>query len=243
MAALAQMSTPERKACCAAVEAVLRAAQRADPDAPTGRGQFEAGDFLRGGGDGTLYLVVPPDEPPLAAAWQGAIVGTLLDAAFGLAVASRRGTLDRPLLLVLDGTAGLAPIRGLSEYLAMAGQLDLTFLVTFEDLGDVERCYGRFADDVVGSAQAVAFLGPQGDERTLRLMGDLDRRWRADGLALHDSAKLLGPGHALLLSEALPPITFWTRRWHRTPSLAGLVQAQPYVEGVGWTEVVPGDRR
>jgi type IV secretory pathway TraG/TraD family ATPase VirD4 len=245
MAALAQMSTPERKACCATVEAVLRAAQLGDPAAPTAHGPLDAGEFLRGGGggDGTLYLVMPPDEPERAAPSQSGLLGALLDAAFGLASASPRGTLDRPLLLVLDGTAGPAPVRGLPEYLAMAGQLDVTFLVTFEDLGDVERGYGRLADDVVGSAQAVAFLGPQADERTLQLVADLERRWRAGGPQLHDSARLLGPGHALLLSEALPPTTFWTRPWHETPSLAGLVRAEPYVEGVGWTEVVAGTRR
>jgi hypothetical protein len=161
--------------------------------------------------------------------------------------------------VVLDGTAGLAPVRELGQYLAVGGQLNVVLLVTFEDLGDVERGYGPLADDVVGSAQSVAFLGTQGDERTLRLIGDLARRWPAGGgdarprqrpggvpgfvgEPLLDSARLLGPGHALLLSEALPPIPFWTRRWYETAGLVELSREQPYTKGIGWAEVIPGRR-
>jgi hypothetical protein len=257
LAALAQMPASDRADCCGAVGALLRAADVESRAATAGSTGFDGRGLLSGDGDGTLYVVAPPGEPQGTAPLQIGILGALLDEAFGLATGRPGGALDRPLLVVVDGTASLAPVRELGQYLAVGGQLNVVLLVTFEDLGDVERGYGTLADDVVGSAQSAVFLGTQGDERTLRLIGDLARRWPAgggvarprhrpgqglEGEPLLDSARLLGPGHALLLSEALPPIPFWTRRWYETASLVELSETQPYTKGIGWAEVIPGGR-
>jgi hypothetical protein len=257
LAALARMSTPARAACCAAVETMMRAAEGDPGAAPAGIAGFDSDSlFGGGGGNGTLYVVAPPDEPQRTAPLRSGILGALLDEAFGLATGRPGQALDRPLLVVLDSTAGVAPVRELGQYLAVGGQLNVTLLVTFDDLGDVERGYGSLADEVVGSAQSVAVLGTQDDERTLRLIGDLARRWPAgggharrrrrsrvvqglEGEALLDSARLFGPGQALLLSEPVPPIAFWTRRWYETPSLVELSRALPYTKGIDWAEVIP----
>ena len=261
LAALARMSTPDRTACCGTVETLLRGAEADHFAGLAGSAGLDTRGLFGGadGGNGTLYVVAPPDEPQRTAPLQSGILGALLDEAFGLATSGPGQALDRPLLVVLDGTAGLAPVRELGQYLAVGGQLNVTLLVTFEDLGDAERGYGSLADEVVGSAQSVVVLGTQVDEQTLRLIADLARRWPAggggagprrrsgaahvvDGEALLDSTRLLGPGHALLLSEALPPVPFWTRRWYETASLVELSAALPYTKGVRWTEVIPEGR-
>jgi hypothetical protein len=236
------MSTPERAACCGTVEALLAEVGGGRPAAP--HPAFDARAFLRAaGGDPALYVVAPPSEPGRAAHLVCGLLGAVLDEAFAIAAASPRQALDRPLLVVLDGTAGAAPVRELGQYLAVASQLNITLLATFRDLPDVEQGYGTVADEVVGSAQEVAFLGTQTDERTLRLLGDLTGRWpEAAREPLVDSVRLFGRGQALLLSETLPPLPFWTRPWSDSASLVELVRARPYAHGVGWTEEVGPQR-
>jgi hypothetical protein len=264
LAALASMSGEDRAARCAAVEVIFETTEMDAAVAYTGRPvghpagmpPLDPPVFLRGegGGDGTLHLVVPPDEPQRTAPLMSGVLGSLLDEAFGLAAAGRSEAL-RPVLVVLDGTAAGAPVRELAHYLAVSGAIGITFVVTFDGVADVERGYGSMADDVIGSAQAAIFLGRQDEPRTLGLMADLARRSPAGAASprllggrgrlsgsrsasLVDSAALFGPGHALLFSETLPPLPLWTRPWYETPRLDKAFRSQPYMKGIGWAQVI-----
>jgi hypothetical protein len=235
---LDRMPAVDRAACCDAVRAALEDA-RGDYSARA-LGEFDSQGFLAGAASGepTLYIPVPPDlRQPGAVAL--AALGAVLDDAFGTAARGPHLPSDRRLLVVLDGTASRAPVRGLAEYLAVGGDLGVTFLVTFRDLPDAEQGYGIGADDLIGSAQAVAVLGPQSDERTLRLLSDLTRRdQRHVGQPLHGSAHLLGPGQGILFVEALPPFPFWTQPSTSSERLTRLAGTNQSARGVGWVETV-----
>jgi hypothetical protein len=210
LGALAGLTPTAREECCGAVAEVLQATVEEVAAGGPASGILDPHELLPEG-DGTLYLVMPgaaADRPsPLACS----VLGAVLDEAFRCAVATPGDALDRRLLIVLDGFVPGTLLGELAQYVALAGVVNVTLLVTF--LGRGGDWYGTVADDLLGGARAMVFLGGEQDEEALRLAADMVRcRGGTPERPPHlELAGLLGPGQAILLYADLPPVALWTR--------------------------------
>jgi hypothetical protein len=207
---------------------------------PPGGAELDAAELLTDD-QATLYVVAPAERQAGLGALLPGILGSVLDEALRLAAASPARALPARLLVVLDGCGDVAPVRDLAQHLAIGGDLNMTFLVTFRDLAQVQEGYGGLAEDVIGSARGVVSLGTQQDTRTDHLIRDLAQRHAVDvgaaGSAFGDPmapefTRLLGPGQGVLLHGDLPPVPLWSRPWFATRRLVELVDTQPYIVGV-----------
>jgi type IV secretion system protein VirD4 len=135
------------------------------PDLPT----FRPKDLLDEGG--TLYLIAPESEQELLAPLFGGILGAVLRACEERA--SETGPLERPLRILADEAAHLAPLAKLPTYLAVSGGWGVRWCVVYQSLAQVRHRYGDEADAVLGNLLCKLVLGPVQDAETRRYVDEL----------------------------------------------------------------------
>jgi type IV secretory pathway TraG/TraD family ATPase VirD4 len=81
--------------------------------------------------------------------------------------------LDRPLRILADEAAHLAPLAKLPTYLAVSGGWGVRWCVVYQSLAQIRHRYGDEADAVLGNLLCKLVLGPVQDAETRRYVEEL----------------------------------------------------------------------
>jgi type IV secretion system protein VirD4 len=192
-------------------------------------------------GSHTLYVCAPAHDQRRLRSLFTALVKQVLEAAFARASALG-GRLDRPLLVVLDEAANIAPLNELDGLAATCAGHGIQLVTVWHDLAQVAARYGARAATVVNNHRAKVFLSGIADPGTLdhasHLVGDeqlllpsvtRDAHGVRSTTASPLSRRLLPPdalrrmpgGTGVLVYGALPPVRLALRPWWDDPVLAG----------------------
>jgi len=227
----------QRAASFSAARQLLRAHfEQAAPGAAVHA--FQPSEFLSGAG-ATLFVITPADG-----------VANRVEPLLRMLVAgAEERSPQRPLLMVLDGCAAVASMRGLAEHLTTRS----TAVAVLATLRDPDECAGQAGTDVrslADRARVVLFMGGGGEggeagatglmhrlvqrQLTLRRRVLPRRSWEdgAPDLLPPDAARQLGFGRALLVHERMPPAVLWVRNCYEDPDLQVRLREHPPVRGV-----------
>jgi type IV secretion system protein VirD4 len=191
-------------------------------------------------GDNTLYLCAPAHEQRRLRPLFSGLVTRVIETAYDGA-ARRGGLLDRPLLVVLDEAANVAPLAELDVLASTAAGHGIQLVTVWQDLAQLTARYGPRAGTVVNNHRAKLFLSGIADPGTLEhasmLIGEAEQpvasttvdRGRSAGsttlsathrrLVPADALRRLSPGTGVLISGHLPPVRLTLRPWYRHPEL------------------------
>jgi len=132
-------------------------------------------DRLLDGGNHTLYICGPLHEQarlrPLFTALIEQTVARIYDRA-------NRATdrLSKPLLLVIDEAANIAPLPDLAQIASTARGVGIQLVTVWQDFAQIQARYGSFAQTVINNHRAKVILAGVSDTPTLdyisRLIGD-----------------------------------------------------------------------
>lgn len=185
---------------------------------------IEPGHLLEG--TSTLYVCAPGHEQdrlrPVFSTLLHSIVTAAYDAALGAG-----GTIDPPLLIVLDEAANIAPLRDLDAIASTAAGHGIQLVTVWQDLAQLRARYGERAATVVNNHRAKIVLSGVSDPATLeyasRLIGDAEvadqtltidaggghstTRSRHERRLAPDAAlRRIRPGEGVLVYGHLPPV-------------------------------------
>jgi type IV secretion system protein VirD4 len=148
-------------------------------------------DRLLDGGNHTLYICGPLHEQarlrPLFTALIEQTVARIYDRANRSA-----DRLAKPLLLVIDEAANIAPLPDLAQIASTARGVGIQLVTVWQDFAQIQARYGTFAQTVINNHRAKVVLAGVSDTPTLdymsRLIGDeqtveVSRTRNADGRA------------------------------------------------------------
>ena len=188
---------------------------------------------LLGGGMPTLYVCAPGHEQERLRPVFATLLQTVITAAYDTAL-WRGGTLDPPLLLVLDEAANIAPLRDLDAIASTAAGHGIQLVTVWQDLAQVRARYGERASTVVSNHRGKLMLSGVSDPATLeyasRLIGDgevadhsftidpngarsMTRSRRERKLAPDAELRRIRPGEGVLVYGHLPPARLRLRPW------------------------------
>ncbi len=225
----------QRSAVYTTAETVLDAF--ADPVVPSRLPIIDPVRLLQG--SNTLYLCAPAHEQRRLRPLFSALVTEVLDTAFGQAVALG-GSLEPPLLVVLDEAANVAPVAELDTLASTAAGHGVQLVTVWQDLAQLNARYGVRGGSVVNNHRVKVFLSGIADPATLEhassLIGDTESRQHTvtvDGrggrstavtpvvrrLAPGDELRRMAPGTGVAISGHLPPARLRLRPWWRDPEL------------------------
>ena len=209
----------------------------------TAEGSEITPELLLDGGDHTLYICAPAHQQERLSGLFVALIKQIMDAASERYQAS--GSLDPPLLVVLDEAANIAPMRGLDRLASAAADQGIQLVTIFQDLAQAKAVYGRDrAGTITTNHKARLFLGGSADPDTLeqasRLIGDTEddhtthsigrdgHRSTTTGtrirpLAPPDLLRRLPPDTAILIYGGRPAARIQLRPWYRDKDLQRLV--------------------
>lgn len=208
-------------------ETVLAAYEDPTVAASTATSEIDPDRLLAG--DHTLYLCAPRDDQrrlrPL-------FVGLLHQV---LTVASRRveqhgGQLDRPLLVVLDEAANIAPLPDLDEIASTAMGLGITLVTIWQDLAQIRARYGPRATTIVNNHAGMLVLRGMRDLDALSATSNLlgrhtpperpdDPRPGPEPLMAAHALRSLPEGRAVGIYQHLPPFQVQLRPHYATGHL------------------------
>jgi len=175
---------------------------------------------LLGGEATTLYVCAPGHEQERLRPVFATLLHTVITAAYDA------GDLRRPLLIVLDEAANIAPLRDLDAIASTAAGHGIQLVTVWQDLAQVRARYGERASTVVNNHRAKVVLSGISDPATLeytsRLIGDSDvsdhsltidasggrsttRSRRERRLAPGSELRGIRPGEGVLVYGHLPP--------------------------------------
>lgn len=218
-------------------QAVLDAARRYE---------IRADEFLGGESAGnTLYLVAPAKQQARMRPLFAGVLEEILEAAYEVAL-SNGGRLRRPLLVVLDEAANIAPLEELDVIASTARTHDVQLVTMFQDVAQVKNRYGQKAETIINNHRAKLFLSGIADPETLQLVTRItgeeemlqvtrnrgrrssdDRSeataWRS--IAPADVVREQRPGHGILVYGHLAPTKVTLRAWFRDRRLRALAAA------------------
>jgi type IV secretion system protein VirD4 len=198
--------------------------------------------WLLDGGANTAYLCAPADEQarlrPLFSTLVREVVGEVYS------TAGRTGQpLARPLLLVLDEAANIAPLPDLDQIASTGAGQGLQLVTVFQDLAQVHERWGAKADTIINNHRAKLFGPGLSCPRTLdyvrRILGDVELHQRSEtsgergqrSATRSSTFRPLAPpnvvrerrsGSMLLVYGSLPPTVVRTRPWFRDRRLREL---------------------
>ncbi|MHB1445265.1 MAG: type IV secretory system conjugative DNA transfer family protein [Acidimicrobiales bacterium] len=213
-------------------ETVLDPFAEPDLSATDGGAVIDPGPLLDGGAH-TLYLCAPAHEQRRLRPLFTALVDQVVRAVYERSAATG-GPLARPLLMVLDEAASIAPLEDLDALAATGAGQGLQLVTLWQDLAQVSARYGARAASVINNHRAKILLSGVGDPATLEALSSLvgdstdhesSETRGADGarsttesvahrrLAPADALRRIAPGHGLLLYGHLPPVQLALRPW------------------------------
>jgi type IV secretion system protein VirD4 len=183
-------------------------------------------------GANTLYLCAPAHDQRRLAPLFASVVHEVVDHVYDRVAAARR-PLDRPLLVVLDEAANLAPLPDLDVLVSTAAGHGIVLVTVWHDLAQLSARYGPRATTVVNNHRARLFLPGIADLSTLeyasQLVGeeevDLSSVTEGTGSASTTRSPTRRPlappaglrrtrsGEALLVYGNLPPARLRLRPW------------------------------
>ncbi len=191
-------------------------------------------------GDTTLYLCASMYEQDRLQPLYTCLLQRALVAAYQHASSRRDGCLERPLLLVLDEAANIAPLRNLDQVATTAASHGIQLVSIFQDLAQVRARYGHRADTVRNNHRAKILLSGVSDPPTLdwfaTLLGNREAPHRSETrddrgrqtrsrttnqrpLAGSEVLRMTPPGEGVLVYGHLPPVQLKLRPWFRDPAL------------------------
>jgi len=196
-------------------------------------------------GDHTLYLCAPAHDQRRLRPVLATMVTQVVESAY--ARAARLGRpIGRPLLVLLDEAANVAPVAELDVLASTAAGHGVQLVTVWQDLGQLASRYGARAGTVVNNHRVKLFLSGIADVGTLEqasaLMGEAVTTSRAttvDGrggastttsptphrLVPVDALRRVPPGSAIALSGHLPPIRIGLRPWQEDRRLGERARA------------------
>jgi type IV secretion system protein VirD4 len=200
-------------------------------------------------GSGTLYLCGPSHEQARVQGLFAALVATVVAAAIRCANASG-GSLEPPLLLVLDEAANIAPLRDLDTLASTGASLGIQLVTVCQDLAQLSTRYGPDrARTIANNHRAKVILSGVADLVTLDLLSGLageqavreetitadlrdGRRTRSSATTFRrlippDELRRIAPNTGVLIYGHLPPARVALRPWYLDPWLRTKAQASP----------------
>jgi type IV secretion system protein VirD4 len=212
-------------------ETVLAPFAHHQPPGPSAESIFEPARLLQA--SNTLYLCAPAHDQRRLRGYFTALTQAVLSHAFATATKSGRA-LDRPLLVVLDEAAHIAPLPELDGLAATCASHGIQIVTVWQDLAQVRGRYGPRAPTVLNNHRAKLFLPGIADPDTLeyasRLIGDeeashpsvtRDPTGKRSTTSTTTPRRLLPPealrclprGRAVLVYGTLPPVRLQLRPW------------------------------
>jgi type IV secretory pathway TraG/TraD family ATPase VirD4 len=199
-------------------------------------------------GRNTLYLCGPAHEQLRVQAVFSALVSTVVAAA--VERVDRSGTLDPPLLMVLDEVANIAPVRDLDTLASTAAGLGIQLVTVCQDLAQLAARYGpERARTIANNHRAEVILSGIADVGTLDTLSGLageqavreetvtsdlrgGRRSTSSAivyrrLAPADELRRIRPGEGVLIYGHLPAVRLRLRPWYGDRALRRCAHAQP----------------
>jgi type IV secretion system protein VirD4 len=211
-------------------------------------------DLLDGGAH-TLYVSAPHHDQARFRPLFAMLVGQIITAIYER-VARTGAPLERPVLLVLDEAANIAPVEDLPTLASTAAAMGLQLVTVFQDLAQVKTRYGQTSGTVVNNHRAKLILPGVSDLETLdlvsRLAGEeeVSRRsvtsdqggrrssttssqWRR--LAPAEAVRQIPSGRGVLVYGNLPPVRLRLRPWYSNQKLR-------HAAGLSGTWLRPSER-
>jgi len=192
-------------------------------------------------GDNTLFLCAPAHDQRRLRPIFATMVTQVIETAYARATRSGR-PIDRPLLVLLDEAANVAPLAELDVLASTAAGHGVQLVTVWQDLGQLTARYGARAGSVVNNHRVKLFLSGIADVATLEhasaLVGDAVTATRAttvDGrggsstttspsshrLVPADALRRVPPGAAIAVSGHLPPVRVELRPWYEDRRMRG----------------------
>jgi type IV secretion system protein VirD4 len=233
-----QREERQRSSVYTTAETVLRAF--ADPAVAASADTSDiTAERLLDGHAHTLYVCAPSHEQARLRPLFTALLQQVITAAYERAGSEE--PLPRPLLIVLDEAANIAPLPDLDTLAATAAGVGIQLVTVWQDLAQIHSRYAERAATVVNNHRAKLALSGISDPRTLeyfsRLAGDSEiartsisrddsgktsttQATHYRRLASDDALRQMGPGEGLLVYGHLPPVRLRLRPWFTTRALA-----------------------
>lgn len=132
-------------------------------------------DRLLDGGSHTLYICAPLDDQERLRPLFTAVIEETVHAVYRRA--NRPDTrLAKPLLLVIDEAANIAPLPDLAQLASTARGVGIQLVTAWQDFAQIQVRYGTFAQTVINNHRAKVILSGVSDTPTLdylsRLIGE-----------------------------------------------------------------------
>ncbi len=239
LAAQASFSREERQLSSVYATAETLVAAFADPVVAASTASHDiCAARLFDGGASTVFLVAPSHEQTRFRPLFVAVLRSILEAA--ITKSARGGSLDPPLLLVLDEAANIAPLADLDTLASTASSHGIQLVTVWQDFAQIEARYGSRAATVVNNHRAKLVCSGIADPATLeqmsRLIGDEQRpieSWTVDAVGTTSTTRSatdrrlasaawlrrLRPGEAVLVYGHLPPVQVALRPFYAEADL------------------------
>jgi len=204
---------------------------------------FDPDQFLDG--HNTLYLCAPEDQQEQLAPLFQALIMEVYRTARTRAHASRTGRLALPLLLLLDETGNVAPLRQLDVIASTGVGRNIQLVTVWHNLGQMFHRYGRdVAMTILNNLWAKVVLAGVSCTDTAEYISTLVGReeivrWgvtrQPDGrhsasesiterqLAPPEGVRQIKPGAGILVYRDLPPVALRLRPWYEDWALVDKV--------------------
>jgi type IV secretion system protein VirD4 len=203
-------------------------------------------ELLLDGGAHTLYVCAPSHEQSRLRPLFSALLQQVITAAYERAASDE--PLRRPLLIVLDEAANIAPLPELDTLASTAAGVGIQLVTVWQDLAQIHTRYGDRAATVVNNHRAKIALSGISDTRTLeyfsRLVGEsetsrssttIDSNGQVSRteavqhrrLAPDEALRQMTPNHGLLLYGHIPPAQLQLRPWYRNRTLTNSARGTP----------------
>jgi type IV secretion system protein VirD4 len=199
-------------------------------------------------GSNTLFLCGPAHEQFRVQGVFSALVSSVVNAA--VERVQRVGALDRPLLIVLDEAANIAPLRDLDTLASTAAGLGIQLVTVCQDLAQLSTRYGaERARTIANNHRAKVVLSGIADVGTLDTLSGLageqavreesvtsdlrdGRRSTSSSIAYRrlapaDELRRIRPGEGVLVYGYLPAARLTLRPWYRDATLRRRADEQP----------------
>lgn len=198
--------------------------------------------WLLDGRSNTAYVCAPSDEQARLRPLFATLVREIVAEVYARAATTGK-PIERPLLLVLDEAANIAPLADLDQIASTGIGQGIQLVTVFQDLAQVHQRWGGKADTIVNNHSAKLFGPGIACARTLeylaRILGDVEVEQRSDTsngegrrsttrsstfrpLAPPNALRERGAGSMLLVYGRLPPAIVRMRPWYRDRALRAL---------------------